>query len=142
MPSRRFHPEELTHDFKTADRSILDTLVHVFASDRLWLARIQGEPHRFITEADRSLFALQTEWPAVMNRWSAWAAALAGDEANARIAYTDTKGRRWEQPLWQLVFHVVNHGTHHRGQAAGFLRTLGYTPPALDLIAYYREKGG
>jgi uncharacterized damage-inducible protein DinB len=37
------------------------------------------------------------------------------------------------------VLHVVNHGTHHRGQVAGFLRTMGHAPPALDLIAYYRE---
>jgi len=39
------------------------------------------------------------------------------------------------------VLHVVNHGTHHRGQAAGFLRAMGYVPPPLDLIAYYRTLG-
>ncbi len=133
--------EELTHDFKTADHSILDTLVHVFAADRLWLARLQGEPHRFITEADRSLFALQNDWPVVMQRWMAWAAKLTDERAQARAAYTDMKGQHCEQPLWQVILHVVNHGTHHRGQAAGFLRTLGYTPPALDLNEYYREKG-
>jgi uncharacterized damage-inducible protein DinB len=36
---------------------------------------------------------------------------------------------------------VVNHGTHHRGQVSGFLRSMGHTPPALDLIAYYRQLG-
>jgi len=51
------------------------------------------------------------------------------------------KGRVWRQPLWQLVFHVVNHGTHHRGQTAGFLRALGRIPPALDMTVYYRESG-
>jgi uncharacterized damage-inducible protein DinB len=43
-----------------------------------------------------------------------------------------------DEPDWKLVFHVVNHATHHRGQVAGFLRTMGRVPPPLDLIAYYR----
>ena len=39
-------PEQLTRDFGTADRSILGTLAHVFAADRIWLARITGAaPH-------------------------------------------------------------------------------------------------
>jgi uncharacterized damage-inducible protein DinB len=33
----------------------------------------------------------------------------------------------------------VNHGTHHRGQVAGFLRAMGKAPPPLDLMAFYRE---
>ena len=41
---------------------------------------------------------------------------------------------------WQIVTHVVNHGTHHRGQVSGFLRTMGHTPPPLDLSFYYREQ--
>jgi uncharacterized damage-inducible protein DinB len=49
------------------------------------------------------------------------------------------RGNPWTQPLWEIVLHVVNHGTHHRGQAAGFLRSLGHTPPKLDLIFYYRQ---
>jgi uncharacterized damage-inducible protein DinB len=43
--------------------------------------------------------------------------------------------------LWKIVLHVVNHGTHHRGQASGFLRAMGHVPPPLDLIAYYRTLG-
>jgi uncharacterized damage-inducible protein DinB len=39
------------------------------------------------------------------------------------------------------LLHVVNHGTHHRGQVAGFLRSMGRKPPVLDLIAYYRQTG-
>jgi uncharacterized damage-inducible protein DinB len=35
--------------------------------------------------------------------------------------------------------HLVNHGTHHRGQISGFLRAMDHTPPPLDLIAYYRS---
>jgi uncharacterized damage-inducible protein DinB len=49
------------------------------------------------------------------------------------------KGTPWKQPLWKLVLHVVNHGTHHRSQVSGFLRTLGHAPPPLDLVYFYRQ---
>lgn len=134
-------PDDLNHDFRTADRGVLDTLVHTFAADRLWLSRLAGTPHPgFVTDADRSLAVLQTEWPAVLDRWKQWALGLTDEAALAPLAYVDMRGRHWSQPVWQLVLHVVNHGTHHRGQVAGFLRALGHKPPVLDLVYFYRER--
>jgi uncharacterized damage-inducible protein DinB len=138
----RLSSEDLTHDFGTADRSVLGTLVHLFGSDRLWLARLQGGPNPgFVTDADRSLPVLQNDWPALHQRWRNWALHLTDEMALETLAYNDMKGRPWNQPLWQLILHVVNHGTHHRGQVSGFLRSLGHAPPALDLVLYYREQG-
>lgn len=132
--------EELHRDFGTADGSILGTLVHTFAADRLWLSRLSGSPHPgFISDADRHLAVLQNDWPALHQAWREWAAGLTDDKARESLSYRDMKGRTWRQPVWQLVLHVVNHGTHHRGQVAGFLRSLGHTPPATDLELYYRE---
>ncbi|MGD0300303.1 MAG: DinB family protein [Bryobacteraceae bacterium] len=132
--------EELTRDFKTSHRSVLDTLAHVFAADRTWFGRIQGDPPAsFINPEDRQLSVLEKEWPALQNRWKHWAAPLTDPDVQAKLAYRDMKGNPWEQPLWQILLHVVNHGTHHRGQVSGFLRAMGHNPPPLDLIAFYRE---
>jgi len=132
--------EELTRDFKTSDKSVLETLVHVFAADRIWLARIHGNsPTIFVNPEDRDFSALQKAWPSLQQQWKEWAAPLSNDSVLSRIPYRDLKGNPWEQPLWQILLHVVNHGTHHRGQASGFLRAMGHQPPALDLIAFYRE---
>ena len=137
----RLGPEELTRDFQTADQSVLRTLAHVFAADRIWLARLTQAPApQFITEADYSLAVLQNDWPALLARWGRWAAGLTDESAQAIVAYKDMKGNPYSQPLWQLVLHVVNHGTHHRGQVSGFLRVMGHTPPPLDLVFYYREQ--
>jgi uncharacterized damage-inducible protein DinB len=137
----RLGPEELTRDFQTADQSVLRTLAHVFAADRVWLARLTQAPTpQFITEPDYSLAVLQNDWPALLDRWRQWAAGLTDASAQAIVAYKDMKGNPYSQPLWQVVLHVVNHGTHHRGQVSGFLRVLGHTPPPLDLVFYYREQ--
>jgi uncharacterized damage-inducible protein DinB len=136
----KLSPEELTRDFKTSDRTVLETLVHVFAADRIWFARIHGiPPATFINPEDRQLSALQHEWPSLHERWKQWAAPLTDPDVQAKIPYRDLKGNAWEQPLWQILLHVVNHGTHHRGQVSGFMRAMGHNPPPLDLIAFYRE---
>jgi uncharacterized damage-inducible protein DinB len=132
--------EDLARDFRTSDKTVIDTLAHVFAADRVWLGRIQGSPPAsFISAEDRQLSALQKEWPALQGRWKQWATPLTDQDVQAKIAYRDLKGNSWEQPLWQILLHVVNHGTHHRGQVSGFLRAMGHNPPPLDLIAFYRE---
>jgi uncharacterized damage-inducible protein DinB len=132
---------ELAHDFKTADHSVLGTLAHIFAADRVWLGRIkQRPPSVFISEQDRNFAVLQEQWPGLHAAWMQWAADLTDQSAQNNLSYQDLKGNTWTQPTWQVVLHMVNHGTHHRGQVSGFMRALGRTPPNLDLIAYYREK--
>ena len=128
--------EDLERDFGTADRSVIGTLTHVFGAERIWLARIEGAPPEVPSGYD--LARLASEWRELDGRWHAWASRLTPESAEATVSYRDLKGNPWVSPVWQIVLHVVNHGTHHRGQVAGFLRSMGHVPPPLDLIAYYR----
>ena len=133
---------ELTRDFGTADKSVLGTLLHVYGGDAIWIERMHGtslssRPY----DEQASLATLQSEWPRVWERWKNYVGALTEETAEAEIAYTTFKGAPYRTPVWQIILHVVNHGTHHRGQAAGFLRTMGKTPPVLDLTEYYRSLG-
>jgi len=131
--------EELNRDFKTSDKCVVSTLAHAFAADRIWLQRIHGNvQNNFIDDKDRQLGTLKTAWPALQQRWKDWAAPLSDQDVVAKISYKDLKGNPYESPLWQILLHVVNHATHHRGQVSGFLRAMGHTPPPLDLIAFYR----
>jgi uncharacterized damage-inducible protein DinB len=135
-------PDELTRDFGTADRTVLGTLLHVYGGDYIWIERMYGtsltsRPY----DGRASLSTLQTEWPRVWERWREYAGALTDETAEAKVAYSTFKGALYRTPVWQIILHVVNHGTHHRGQAAGFIRTLGKTPPELDLMEYYRNLG-
>jgi uncharacterized damage-inducible protein DinB len=92
-----------------------------------------------MSDASRDISALRSDWPGLLEAWKTWAAGLTDEQVLLQFPYTDTKGRHWQQPVWQLILHVVNHGTHHRGQVSGFLRSLGHTPPPTDLHYYYRQ---
>jgi uncharacterized damage-inducible protein DinB len=67
--------------------------------------------------------------------------ASGGPEAlTRRFAYTLLSGAAGVSTLPQMVQHVVNHATYHRGQATTMLRQLGAAPPkSMDLIQFWRE---
>jgi uncharacterized damage-inducible protein DinB len=53
--------------------------------------------------------------------------------------YTLINGQPGATVFWQMLQHVVNHASYHRGQVTTLLRQLGATPPkSMDLIAFYR----
>jgi uncharacterized damage-inducible protein DinB len=134
--------QELNRDFQTATHSVLGTLVHVFAADRTWLGRLRSAPPaEFVSKSDHDFAVLQEQWPGVHAGWLQWGTTELTDElAQSAFTYCDLKRNPWTQPVWQIVLHAVNHGTHHRGQVSGFLRAMGHTPPPLDLIVYYRQQ--
>lgn len=69
-----------------------------------------------------------------------WADALTHQDLVRLVDYQDMKGNAHRTPVWQIVLHVVNHATLHRGQAMSLLRQLGAEAVPTDLIFYYREK--
>ena len=64
----------------------------------------------------------------------------ARSDPTRRFAYTLLSGAAGESTLQQMVQHVVNHATYHRGQVTTMLRQLGAAPPkSMDLIQFWRE---
>jgi uncharacterized damage-inducible protein DinB len=130
-------PDHLQHDFNTADKSISGTLLHIFRSERVWLARIEGRTQSFSAESDDFSSLFQT-WPMLRSSWHSWSVSISDSDCDRVFAYQDMRGISRNDTLSEIVLHVVNHSTHHRGQVSGFLRSLGITPPVLDAIHYAR----
>ena len=122
--------------------SIRATLVHALAAEIVWRRRcVEGVlPTTLLRAADVPTFA------ALRERWTAEDAALREgvarltDEALAApLAYRTTRGMPMEDVLWQILAHVVNHGTQHRAEAAVALTAFGCSPGDVDLIVYLRQ---
>jgi uncharacterized damage-inducible protein DinB len=132
-------PDELTRDFGTADKSILGTLLHLYGGDLAWIERMHGNSLTARPYDDQATLAtLHAEWPKVWERWKHYVDLLTPETADGEIAYFTFKGVPYRSAAWQIILHLVNHGTHHRGQASGFIRSMGKIPPVLDLMEYYR----
>jgi len=73
---------------------------HIYAADRIWLSRVLAEPRAtFSDPEDRDLTLLQTEWPALHQRWKLWLRDFNDDDAKRVIEYHDMKGRPYSQPF-------------------------------------------
>lgn len=130
--------EKISADLGNSFRSMLDTVNHVFLAEQVWFKRAQGENVRLAElPVPADLNALSEAWPQLHRAWLDWARDFSGWSEPFR----KDAGPEWNTPFWQVVLHVVNHGSYHRGQLATLMRQSGIQPSATDLILFYRIFG-
>jgi uncharacterized damage-inducible protein DinB len=128
-------PEDRERQNGVSHGSILGTLAHVQFADWVWYTRVVEQ----LPKPDGTLEALQTVWPDIQRRWEAWSDSLTDADLERVLHYKMLNGTEGSSPVWQIVNHVVNHGTLHRGQVMGMLRQINVAPPGTDMITYYRS---
>lgn len=133
---------DLTRDLGNSFSSVRDTLVHLFGAERIWCARWQGEPPQGMPDPAQfpDLAAIRRAWSEQETRLRAVVDGFGESGVERVIEYRMMNGQLQSQPFWQMLQHLVNHGSYHRGQVTTMLRQLKHAPPrSTDLIAFYRE---
>jgi len=115
---------------------------HLLRAERVWLGRLQGTADAMLPlwETD-ALSICQEQVEANTVAFEALVSSLTPAALGHRVGYSNTQGTLYTSTLADILSHVFNHGTHHRGQIALLVRDAGQTPLPLDLIAYLRLKG-
>lgn len=134
--------DALGRDLGSSFPSVLATLRHIASADWVWLRRWAGESPTG-PPADwspTSLDAIRSAWEEVEAERSAVLAALDDAALEREVEYRNTAGVAYTNRMDQMLRHVVNHSTYHRGQVVTMLRQLGGSAPATDLIAFHRER--
>ncbi len=124
-------------------RSLHGTLNHLLVADRIWLRRLAGEgpaPARLDDVLFEDLAELRAARAAEDERLVGYVDGLDEARLRADLGYRNTSGKAFTQPLAQVLAHVFNHQTHHRGQAHTILTGLGRDAPELDLIFFLRQR--
>jgi uncharacterized damage-inducible protein DinB len=136
-------PGQYTQDLKSSFRSVRDTLVHIYSAEWNWYQRWQGSsPAGMLDPADYAdVPTLAAAWRAHEARMRAYLASLDDASVLHVVEYRNLQGQPYASAVWEMLHHVVNHGTYHRGQVQTMLRQLGASPSrSVDLIAFYRER--
>ena len=138
LPDADYHAESPAAFFG----SLHGTLNHILVGDRAWMRRMTGEgdaPDSLDAQLCATLNELRAARAAEDGRIQTFVDGL--DEAGlARtVSYHSMTGGADARPLAELLGHLFNHQTHHRGQAHALLSHVGAEPPPLDMIYYLRD---
>lgn len=134
----RLTPEQSKKDLTTSHRSVHGTLTHILAAEWIWLMRCRGvSPKALLDPNDfADLDALKHRWAEVEQGQQALIDELTDERLGGLLAYTNTRGERWEYRLGLILQHVFNHSTYHRGQVTAMLRQLGAEVVMTDFLFY------
>lgn len=124
--------------------SLRNTLVHTLDAEWDWRILLQsGALSAFDTLKDTDfpdLSILKKRWAEEHGAMKEYIASLTEDDLTRIVRYTLDTGQKRERVLWHCLIHVVNHGTHHRSQAAAILKDLGFSPGGLDFTEFLNNR--
>ncbi len=137
--------EEFERDVGAFFGSMLGTLNHLLAVDRVWMKRFTGEgdaPSTTGAIIHRALPVLWTAREAEDRRIIDWVSGMSEKALAGRFSYMTVDMRTVSQRLSPALGHFFNHQTHHRGQAHMCLTVLGRPSVPLDLMLFQRSEEG
>ncbi|HEV7411196.1 MAG TPA: DinB family protein [Bradyrhizobium sp.] len=134
--------QDYRHDVGAFFKSMHGTLNHLLLTDLLWLKRLTGEGDRpaaldaIIHDDRRALTRARADED---DRIIGYVDSLDEPSVHGMHRYANSAGKIFEEPRWQILSHLFNHQTHHRGQAHTVLSICtGREPPSLDLLLMQR----
>jgi uncharacterized damage-inducible protein DinB len=122
--------------------SLRETLGHMVSAEWIWLQRWNGQspataPGWVASDSTDRFIERLAE---IRKQRLAWLWELDEAAFEKTVDYSNLAGNTYRNSLADLIRHVVNHSTYHRGQLATQLRQLGQVPPSTDFIVYRREQ--
>ncbi|MEM6489393.1 MAG: DinB family protein [Pseudomonadota bacterium] len=131
---------ELTTDLGAFFGSILATLNHIMVADLIWAARLRGvaQPPFGL---DHVLHDTLAELTPARQAMDADLVRLVAEIDLAAPVHYRRGGTAYQAVPGDLLIHMFNHQTHHRGQVHAMLTRLGAPSPVLDLIYFQRGEG-
>ena len=133
---------ELTSVVVEGQPSIRDTLVHMFSVIQInvawWSNRLSGEAAfslKYSSENFSDAASLRNLWQESDAEIAMFIDSLSSDDDLERSYSRETPtGEVRNRVLWEMMLHVINHGTQHRSEVAMMLTKLGHSPGDMEIL--------
>ena len=137
--------EQYRRDVGAYFKSLHGTLNHLMVADLIWLRRLTGagdHPSNLNAIVFDDLPSLSAARQQEDQRIVRFVESLSDAQLEEMCDYRTLNGTPQKQPRQEILAHLFNHQTHHRGQAHTILTLLGVSEPdGLDLLLMQRERG-
>lgn len=127
---------------KSSFPSIAKTLLHIWDAELVWLKRMQGTSLNVFpsTSFKGDKQELLRGFVDSSKSFLTFIESQGNDFLAKSYSYKNMKGDEFTDVVEDTLYHVVNHGTYHRGQVTTMLREAGITNlVSTDLIHYLRS---
>ena len=123
--------------------SVHGVFVHMMSSERMWPQRWRGAAGTFLDPKDfPTAQSIRDYWVDVEKIMRGFLAEQTEQTLLEDITYTNPKGETFTLPLWQMMAHVPNHNTHHRGELAAMFALMNVPHPEEEVVQYFLVKSG
>jgi uncharacterized damage-inducible protein DinB len=133
---------QLTRNLGSSFGSVRDTLVHIVGAQMIWLDRLHGASPAGLPKPDGypDMAAVRAEFAETESTLSSYVRGLSAADLERFFEFRNAKGNLLRDQIGNVLQHIANHGTYHRGQITTLLRQLGAAPVSTDMIGFYRER--
>ena len=124
-------------------RNMVYTLNHIYVIDRVFQAHLEGRAHGYAARNTPDHPPLTELWR-LQQDIDAWYVAcydaMPESELNAKLEFTFIGGGQGVMTRAEILLHIVNHTTYHRGNVASMIYDVpGHRPPTTDLPVFLRD---
>lgn len=122
--------------------TMVNTLSHSWVVDQIWQAHLEGRSHGFTqrnTETEPALETLRAGQTTLDAWYVAHADGLSETAHDELVNFRFVDGGAGAMTRGDILLHVVNHKTYHRGYVADMLYQAGSRPPVMDLPVFLRD---
>jgi uncharacterized damage-inducible protein DinB len=131
--------EQFTQTVDYSHGSVRDQIVHLISVEEAWFSELRGvepsEPSPLANSDDRKV--IRAQWDSVEQKMRDYLAELRDDKLFDKPIEEPEEDK--DLIVWQVLLHVVNHGTDHRAQLLRLLNDLGVKTASQDYIFYAYE---
>jgi uncharacterized damage-inducible protein DinB len=134
--------EEAVRQRKTRFGNMVHTLNHVYVIDSVFQAHLQGREHGYTARNTSDHPPLDELWDEVraLDEWYVgFADGMSSEDLDRSIHFNFIGGGEGVMTCNEMILHVVNHGTYHRGFVGDMMYQAGVTPLATDLPVFLRD---
>ncbi len=121
------------------DEQVLLLASHLAHAQRNWYFRVIGQQNDVPLWAPLPPSSLGSKFAENGALWLSHLNDLRDTDFHAKLAYKSMAGDPYLDNLADVLTHLVNHSTYHRGQIIYLIRGLGMTPPGTDFILFARQ---
>ncbi len=136
---------DVDREINSSFNTIRKTVYHVWSAEYVWLQRLQLVEHPLWVagDFDGTFEAACIDWQRVSGELVQFAKKQFDDRSFGHVVqYHDLKKHPHKTPVSEIMLHVFNHSTYHRGQLITMLRQAGLNEiPGTDFITFVRIKG-